>query len=546
MDNAEVEMQGQPRIDSEMGSLLENQNADDMPILRIGLIEGRDSIEFRLTGRFSVYNDQGVSILKDVASSVKWRVKIVQHSSAKYAYNILLGKFHDHHEAHELEYKLIEKGIGTGIKIRGGKLYYNDRIVNDNTQFWVVIDALNSEQEALSFAKQRLSEFSHQIIKEKINEPHALLELFDSEFEKLGQAENVIRIVPDSPEVITYVYDLSVEDEPQNRPLKYRCFTGPLEFRCTNDGKIIFVCEMPLEKYVESVVALMAKSDFPLAAIQAQVITVRSKTIASLGINHYEDTFHVCSGTHCQLFNGLIQSPEIVSKAVQETMGMVLRDRRQVIDANYSLICGGHTEAYHTLNQEGCDDPYPPVYDGNSDNLKGKYLDISNDGNLNQWICKSPDVFCNLLNVETSHQLHHIKKQFRWQVSYERQELEEILSIKIGTNIGVLYDIIPVRRGTSGRILEIEILASNKNIILYEEHKICQMLASEKLPSSCFVIGRQFDDNGFPISFTLYGAGSGHGVGLCQAGGIALALHGKNYGEILSHYFRGIDLKKIY
>ena len=77
-------MLGQPQFDSDAGSQVESPYSDGMPILRIGLIENRDSIEFRLTGRFSVFNDQGVSILKDVVSTVKWRVKIEHYSPAKY------------------------------------------------------------------------------------------------------------------------------------------------------------------------------------------------------------------------------------------------------------------------------------------------------------------------------------------------------------------------------------------------------------------------------------------------------------------------------
>ncbi len=539
-------MLDQPNIDSELSSQLENPYPDGMPILRIGLIENRDSIEFRLTGRFSVVNDQGVSILKDVASSVKWRVKIEHYSPAKYTYNILLGKFHERRLAQDCEYKLIEKGIGTRIKVRGGKLFYNDRVVNDNTQFWVVVDNLNSEQEAQAFAKQRMSEFEYQIIKEKIYEPHASLELFDSEFEKLGESEGVIRIVPESPGIVTYIYDSTLEIDLQSRPIKYRSLSGPLEFRCTDDGKIIIICEMPLEKYIESVVALEVNPDFPIEAIQAQAIAVRSKTIASLGIKHHEDTFHLCSVSHCQLFNGLVQTPEIISKAVRATKGTVLRDSRQIIDANYSFICGGYTEAYHTLNKEGFDDPYPPVFCGNDKIQQEKSFDLTDDKNLNKWLREEPDVYCNLVYLQANNQLNYIAKQFHWHINYDRQELEEIISTKMGHDIGTLYDIIPVRRGASGRIFEIEILASNKNILLEGEQKICQTLSNERLASSCFVVDRQFDENGFPLSFIFYGAGSGHGVGLCQAGGIGMALQGKNYTQILSHYFRRIEVKKIY
>ena len=546
METAEVVMLGQPHFETDTGIQVESPYNDGMPILRIGLIERRDYVEFRLNGRFSVFNDQGVSILKDVVSTVKWRAKIEKYSPAKYIYNVLLGKFKDPSAARDLEYSLIEKGIGTRIKVRGGKLYYSDRVVNDNTQYWVVVDVLNSEQEAMAFANQNLSEFSYQIIKEKVNEPHALFELFDSEFEKLGEAENVIRIVPESPEVVTYIYDVAIDNESANRVSKFRIFKGPLEFRCSNDGKIIAICEMPLEKYVESIVALEVNSDFPVEAIQAQAIAVRSKTIASLGIKHYEDMFHLCSGAHCQVFKGLIQIPQVITDAVKQTMGMVLRDRRQVIDANYALVCGGHTEAYRTLNDDGFGDPYPPVFDGHNRNLQEMPLDFDDKTQLANWICEQPDVYCNFVMNETGNITDHFKRQFRWQIMYDRQELEEIISNKTENDIGVLYDIIPVRRGTSGRILEIEILASNKNIILYGEHNIREALASERLPSSCLFIKRKFDENGFPLSFTFYGAGAGHGVGLCQAGGVAMALNGKSYSEILSHYFKGTNLKKIY
>jgi len=537
-------MPGQSSMDSDLEQQLATPYPGGMPVLRIGLTESRDSVDFRLSGRFSVLNDQGMSILKDVASQVKWRLKIEQRLPAKYRFGILVGKFHDRQLAQDLEYKLIEKGIGTRIKIRGGKLFFNEQVVNDNTQFWVVIDDMSSEQEAIHFARERLAGFSYQIIKEKVNEPHALLELFDSEFEKLGEAENVIRIIPESSEVMTYIYDSpSSEGDPRKRGTKYRVFNGPLEFRCSNDGKIIIICEMALEKYVESVVALQMNEEFPVEAVKAQAIAVRSKTLAYLGIKHHEDVFHVCADSHCQLFRGLIPAPKNVLKAVQETMGMVLQKKQHVIDANYSLTCGGYTEAYHNLNYNEGKDPYPPVFDGPDEN---RYGDLTRENNLNKWVNEQPNVYCSFSMITPGNKLNHIRSRFRWQIVYDRQELEEIISSKLGADIGTLYDIVPIRRGVSGRLLELEILASKKNTVLVGEQKICDTLATDKLSSSCFVIDRQFDDNGFPLSFTLRGAGSGHGVGLCQAGGAAMAFQGKSHEEIVTHYFKGSELHKIY
>lgn len=539
-------MLGQPQNGSAHDNHAPAKLQEGMPVLRIALEEPRDAVDFRLTGRFSVMNDQGVAILKDVASSVRWRLKLKQFSPPKYAFYLVLGRFSDYHEAQELEYQLIEKGIGNRIKIRGGKLYWGNKVVNDNTEYWVVVDELNTEAEAKAFAQQRLSGFQYQIFREKIHEPYASFELFDSELEKLSESENVIRILPESDDVITYLFDSHSENEVQARQQKHRSLVGPLEFRCNDEGKIIVICELPLEQYIESVVATEMRPDLPPAVIQAQAIAVRSRAIASLGIRHPDDNFHLCSSSHCQRFQGVITAAEPIAKAVRETQGLVLHDGRLVVDAYYSLICGGHTEAYSSLSPDTGQEPYPAVFCANSQTSDVRAIDLTTDTAIRDWVLNEPDVYCNLAKQIPNSQYISSIKPFRWQVHYDHEELEEIISTKIGYPIGSLFDIIPIRRGVSGRIFEVEILGSLKNVLITGEQNICQVLAPDRLASSCFVIDRQFDDEGFPISFTFYGAGVGHGVGLCQAGGIALALQGKNYAEILSHYFRGIEIKKIY
>lgn len=547
VDNEEVEMSGDLRMSSGDENQVSYTNTDDMPILRIGLMENRDSVEFKATGRFSVLNDQGVPILNEVASPVKWRVKITPKQPAKYVYNILLGKFMKRHEAHELEYQLIERGIGTRIKSLGGKLYYGDRVVNENAQCWVVVDGLPSEEDAQKFARERLNNFTYRIEREKIHEPLAKLELFDSEFEKLGETENVIRIVPESPNVFTYVYDTGNECDFQHSASRHRMFLGPIEFRSTNEGKILIVCEMPLEKYIESVVALEVKPEYPIELIKAQAITVRSRTIASLGVKHSDDMFHLCAGAHCQVFTGIRELPEDFLKAVQQTMGIVLRNDQGVIDANSTLVCGGHTEAPHNIMEEGNLDPFPAIFDGANARHVDAPLDLTLEENLRQWVREEPDVYCNLSNVhDANNQFQSLRSHFRWRVSHDRNELAQIINSATGNDIGDLFDIVPVQYGVSGRIFELEILASNKNMVLKGEHNIRKMLSPGGLPSSCFCIESQMDDDGFPISFTFKGAGNGHGVGLCQAGAINMALQGKDHADILSHYFQNVELRKIY
>ena len=54
------------------------------------------------------------------------------------------------------------------------------------------------------------------------------------------------------------------------------------------------------------------------------------------------------------------------------------------------------------------------------------------------------------------------------------------------------------------------------------------------------------DGNGIPKHFLLYGAGWGHGVGMCQIGAAVMAAKGMNAETILAHYYRQSELAKLY
>ncbi|HEX7342668.1 MAG TPA: amidase, partial [bacterium] len=69
--------------------------------------------------------------------------------------------------------------------------------------------------------------------------------------------------------------------------------------------------------------------------------------------------------------------------------------------------------------------------------------------------------------------------------------------------------------GVSGRLMEIEILGSRKNIFVQKELNIRRALSPTYLRSACFVIDVEMGDMGMPLAFHFKGAGWGHGVGMC-------------------------------
>ncbi|MDP2840623.1 MAG: amidase, partial [Syntrophales bacterium] len=135
---------------------------------------------------------------------------------------------------------------------------------------------------------------------------------------------------------------------------------------------------------------------------------------------------------------------------------------------------------------------------------------------------------------------------FRWQVGYTREELEGILREKSGIDFGVLQNITPLERGPSGRIRRLGVEGSKASVVVGKELEIRRWLSPSHLMSSAFIVSTERTSSGVSSRFTLYGAGWGHGVGLCQIGAAVMAERGCGAEEILRHYFQGAALVKRY
>jgi SpoIID/LytB domain protein len=131
-------------------------------------------------------------------------------------------------------------------------------------------------------------------------------------------------------------------------------------------------------------------------------------------------------------------------------------------------------------------------------------------------------------------------------VEYSREELEEILHEKSGFDFGTLREVVPLSRGSSGRISRLKIVGSKRSIVVGKELEIRRWLSRSHLYSSAFVVSMERHPHGKVERFILNGAGWGHGVGLCQIGAAVMATRGFSAEEILKHYFRGAEIKKIY
>ena len=348
-------------------------------------------------------------------------------------------------------------------------------------------------------------------------------------------------------------------------------FRGGIEF-IIEENNITGINIVDAELYLTSVISSEMRSTSSIELLKAHAVISRSWLLAQLNkknlienssVNemidcaekrirwydrHDHKNFDVCADDHCQRYQGITrESTKSVSEAILLTRGEVLMHSDEICDTRFSKSCGGATELYGNCWEEKT----IPYLDSFSDSYKGQLPDLTKEKEAKKWILSSPDAFCATTDKGVLSQVLNGYDQetadfYRWKVSYTQDELSKLIYKKSGIDFGQIIDLVPIKRGNSGRLIELQIIGSKTTCIIGKELEIRKTLSESHLYSSAFIVEKEDFKEGIPASFTLFGAGWGHGVGLCQIGAAMMAEKGYNYKEILSHYYRNTDLKKLY
>ena len=274
--------------------------------------------------------------------------------------------------------------------------------------------------------------------------------------------------------------------------------------------------------------------------------------------------FDVCADDHCQRYQGItrIATPQ-VAEAVRSTRGEVLTSESRICDARFSKCCGGAMEEFQNCWENvrhpyltGKRDYIPESHASDSEKqITGPAIqlpDLTQEEEADRWIRTSPDAFCNTQDKKILSQVLNNYDQettdfYRWKISYSQQELAELIHQRSGIDFGEIIDLIPVERGTSGRLIRLKIVGTLRTLTIGKELEIRRTLSPSHLYSSAFLVDKEKGEEGnVPTRFTLTGAGWGHGVGLCQIGAAVMGERGYYYKDILAHYYPGSRLEKQY
>ena len=260
---------------------------------------------------------------------------------------------------------------------------------------------------------------------------------------------------------------------------------------------------------------------------------------------HYD----VCADDHCQRYQGITRaSTPQVEQAIRDTFGEALTYQQKICDARFSKCCGGMMELFENV-WEPENHPYLQKRLDTDHHPDGLDVDLTNEKHATDWILGAPEAFCNTHDPRILAQVLNDYDQetndfYRWEVRYTQQEVSELIRRRIGLDVGLVQDFIPVERGVSGRLIRLKIVGSKKAMTIGKELEIRKALSETHLYSSAIVFEKQTQDG--EVVFVLKGAGWGHGVGLCQIGAAVMGEKGYDYQHILAHYFPGATLEKQY
>ena len=350
-------------------------------------------------------------------------------------------------------------------------------------------------------------------------------------------------------------------------------FKGSLRIIAENN-KLTAINIVSVEDYLISVISSEMSATASLELLKAHAVISRSwllaqieknKEVSAAGQSHTNEhkkpgeyiiwydredhsNYDVCADDHCQRYQGITRaSTQEVIDAVYSTKGEVLTYNNKICDARFSKCCGGVFEEFASCWEDA---PHPYLIK-RRDGAEQEVPDLTVEKTADEWIRTSPKAYCNTTDIKVLSQVLNNYDQettdfYRWKITYSQEEISNLINRNTGDDYGSIIDLVPVIRGTSSRLIKLKIIGTKKSLVIGKELEIRRILSTSHLYSSAFVVNKGKLVNNVPQTFTLTGAGWGHGVGLCQIGAAVMGENGEDYNKILFHYYVGADITKRY
>jgi len=274
-------------------------------------------------------------------------------------------------------------------------------------------------------------------------------------------------------------------------------YRGTLDIYLHDGRKLLVVNTLDVEQYIKGVLQHEISDKWPMEAIKAQAVAVRTYAYYQMQKNKNK-LFDMTGDIYSQVYGGADAERRRTNFGTGQTAGLVLVFNSFIFPAYFHSTCGGRTEDAREL-WEGEDWP----------TLRGRECGF----------CK-------------------ISPHYRWKKNYRSRDAQDALNGR-GYNLGLIKEIRVAERDASGRIKTLQIETRDGRVVEITGKLFRDIVGPNLIKSNNYDIVM----NGY--YFDLIGRGWGHGVGLCQWGSLGMAREGLRYRDILKYYYPGVEIVPI-
>ncbi|MFC4804856.1 SpoIID/LytB domain-containing protein [Filifactor villosus] len=325
--------------------------------------------------------------------------------------------------------------------------------------------------------------------------------------------------------------DLLLSSEDERFMLNKRNYRGELELLASN-SKLTAINYIGLQDYLYGVVPKEIQYNWEMEALKAQAICSRNFSIKNKG-KYAKHGFDLDTSTYSQVYGGLDAENERTNRAVDETLSKLGYYNDEIADLFFFAESGGRTESSENVwgmkrsYLIGVDDPYS--LGGSYANWKFSISRSSLEGKMSKAGSSVGDIERISIDDRTENDrvkliTVHGSKGSR---TFKREEFRRLIG---NTQLKSMYFDIEVREGDKS--------SSELDDIFFELEQVVDgkkdiTPAPERRGS-----GSKVGD-----TITFLGHGYGHGVGMSQYGAHKMAQQGRDYTQILAHYFKGVEVR---
>lgn len=359
--------------------------------------------------------------------------------------------------------------------------------------------------------------------------------VFDGD-ERLRRSDRRFIIEPEDP---TKSIDVTTIERGQGTP----SYQGTLEISQEKEG-LLLLNDLDVEDYLTRVVPSEMPASYEMEALKAQAVCARTYAYRQIKANAYSQYgAHVDDSTNYQVYNNTASS-ERTDTAVMETYGQMVFYGDNPAETYYFSTSCGHTTDGTIWGADQSAVPY----------LKGVSL---TDGRTVMKELRDNESFEKFIRGKDAETYDSTFPMYRWETKITNRSLEEKI-----TGIGEIQALAVTERGTGGIAKKLKVYGSEGETVISGESQIRSTLGSTELvykkndgktltgwsnlPSAYIAIDETARDEERGLrTFTIWGGGYGHGVGMSQNGAQQMAREGMDYEDILTFFYDGVEIREL-